>query len=101
MQLRIIRLKNRKGKADLGSKLCKNCAKEYDEKDNLNWSCRQHQSSYGGEMWWCCGKKQKDALGCKFSKHEEKKEDEEDDENVDKEKNKINQMRLVKCQCCK
>lgn len=57
MQLRIARLKNRKGKADLGSKLCKNCAKEYDEKDNLNWSCRQHYSSYGGEMWWCCGKK--------------------------------------------
>ena len=42
MQLRISRLKNRKGKTDLGSKLCKNCAKEYDEKDNLNWSCRQH-----------------------------------------------------------
>jgi hypothetical protein len=32
----------------------------------------------------------KDALGCKFSKHEEKKEDEEDDENNEKEKNKLN-----------
>ena len=21
-------------------------------------------------MWWCCGRKGKDDLGCKFSKHE-------------------------------
>lgn len=40
-------------------------------------------------MWWCCGKKQKDAPGCKFSKHEEKREDEEDDDPQDKEKNKL------------
>jgi hypothetical protein len=40
MKNRIIRIKNRKGKVDLGQKLCKNCSKEYDEKDNLNWSCR-------------------------------------------------------------
>jgi len=30
-------------------------------------------------MWWCCGKTQKDAPGCLFSKHE-CKEDEDDDE---------------------
>lgn len=52
-------------------------------------------------MWWCCGKKQKDAPGCKFSKHEEKKDDEEDEDPADKEKNKLKQMKLVKCQCCK
>ena len=29
-----------------------------------------HQSDWGGEMWWCCGKRGKDQPGCKFSKHE-------------------------------
>jgi len=40
MKARILRIKSKKGKVDLGSKLCKNCSREYDEKDNLNWSCR-------------------------------------------------------------
>jgi hypothetical protein len=38
------------------------------ESENFNWSCRTHQSEFGGEMWWCCGKIGKDAIGCKFSK---------------------------------
>ena len=40
MKARILRIKSKKGKVDLGSKLCKNCSREYDEKDNFNWSCR-------------------------------------------------------------
>jgi len=28
-------------------------------------------------MWWCCGKKQKEAPGCIISKHIAKDEDEE------------------------
>ena len=40
MKQRIIKLKSRKGKVDLGIKMCKKCGKEYNEKDNLNWSCR-------------------------------------------------------------
>ena len=40
-------------------------------------------------MWWCCGKNLKDALVCKFSKHEEKREDEEEEDPQDKEKNKL------------
>jgi len=35
---------------------CKNCQKDYLENENFNWSCRTHQSDYGGEIWWCCGK---------------------------------------------
>ena len=57
MKHRIIKLKNRKGKVDLGIKMCKKCGKEYNEKAHLNWSCRQHMSQYSGEMWWCCGKR--------------------------------------------
>ena len=29
-------------------------------------------------MWWCCGKQSKDALGCKFQKHEQATGDEDD-----------------------
>ena len=54
---RMIKMKNRRGKIDLGIKLCKNCTKEFHESDNFNWSCKTHKSDYGGEMWWCCGKK--------------------------------------------
>ena len=59
-KLRIQKLIQRKGKFDSGFKTCKACSKEYNEKENFNWSCRQHQSDYGGEMWWCCGKQGKD-----------------------------------------
>lgn len=79
-KLRIQKLIQRKGKFDSGFKTCKNCSKEYTEKENFHWSCRQHQSEYGGEMWWCCGKIGKDQLGCKFSMHESK-DDEDDDMN--------------------
>ncbi|CAD7934167.1 unnamed protein product [Amoebophrya sp. A120] len=54
------------------TKTCKNCAKEYLEAQNFNWSCRTHSSEFGGELWWCCGKSGISALGCKFSKHESK-----------------------------
>lgn len=51
-------------------KLCTRCHKEYNEKENYNWSCRTHQSTYGGTMWWCCGRRNKDDPGCKYSKHQ-------------------------------
>ena len=60
MKLRIIKLKNRKGKVDQGIKMCRNCGKEFHEKENFNWSCRTHPYDYSGEMWWCCGKRGKD-----------------------------------------
>ena len=32
-------------------------------------------------MWWCCGKSNKDAPGCKFSKHETYHDEDEQDVN--------------------
>ena len=50
-------------------------------------------------MWWCCGKTNKDALGCKYNKHESK-EDDDEEEAREKEEEKY-KMKRVKCQCCK
>jgi hypothetical protein len=36
-------------------------------------------------MWWCCGKKSKEAHGCKYGKHEIKR-DEDDEEALEDEK---------------
>ena len=60
MKIKIIKLVAKKGNFDSSQKTCKNCAKDYDEKENFNWSCRVHVSVYGGEMWWCCGKRGQD-----------------------------------------
>ena len=78
LKVRIIRLIAKKGNFQQGIKTCKNCTNEYNEKENYNWSCRNHQSEWGGEMWWCCGKRGKEQPGCKYSKHESKDEDEDD-----------------------
>lgn len=75
MKQRITKLIQRKGKFDSANKTCKKCSKEFNEKENFNWSCRTHQSDWGGEMWWCCGKRDRDAPGCKFQKHEAKEDD--------------------------
>ena len=100
MKARIQKLISRKGKFDSGIKTCKKCNKEYNEKENFNWSCRTHQSDWGGEMWWCCGKPGKDQPGCKFSKHESKDDDEDDIQDDQDEGNK-KQMKYVRCNCCK
>ena len=55
------------------------CGKDYIDQENFNWSCRTHKSDFSGELWWCCGKKIKDALGCQFGKHEARNEADEDD----------------------
>ena len=67
---RIQLLRKKKGNmhAD-SSKICKNCNKDFNDKENFNWSCRTHHSQYSGEIWWCCGKQSIDALGCRFSAH--------------------------------
>ena len=99
MKHRIVKLKMRKGKVDYNIKMCKNCGKEFPEKENLNWSCRTHTYDYSGEMWWCCGKRGKDQPGCKFSKHETKEDD--DDDVDDDDKNKVKKGELMRCNCCK
>lgn len=50
-------------------RVCVNCKKLYNEEENFNWSCKVHTSQFG-EFWWCCGKTDKNALGCKALKHE-------------------------------
>jgi hypothetical protein len=62
------KLKN-KLKKKSGELVCKICGRQYTEIHNMNWSCNTHSGLWGGEMWWCCGKKQREAKGCKFSKH--------------------------------
>ena len=57
------------GFVDKDQKICKNCGQEYRDSENYNWSCRRHTTDWGGTMWWCCGQPNKNALGCKFSKH--------------------------------
>jgi len=80
MRDRIKKLKQRKGKFDIAQKICKNCTKDYIEKENFNWSCRTHRSEWSGEIWWCCGKDIKDQPGCKYAKHESKEEEDEMDD---------------------
>ena len=78
MKERIKKLKSKKGKFDVQQKVCKNCGKDYIEKDNFKWSCRIHRSAFSGEIWWCCGKESKDQAGCKYAAHQSKEEEDED-----------------------
>lgn len=54
-------------------------------------------------MWWCCGKRGKDAPGCKFSKHEVQTDEADEDYNSpeDKEMRKLKMQRYARCLCCK
>ena len=78
--------------------ICKNCAKEYSEDSNFNWSCRTHHSEFSGEMWWCCGKVTKEALGCKYRKHISRNENEEDE--VEAIGDNDDYFSKIKCNCC-
>ena len=85
MKERIKKLKTKKGKFDHSQLVCRNCGKDYDEKENFNWSCCTHRKMYSGELWWCCGKEGKDTPGCKYSKHESKEEaDDYEDTKIEK-----------------
>jgi len=42
LRLRITKLIQKKGTFNSGMKTCKNCTKEFAEKENFNWSCRMH-----------------------------------------------------------
>jgi hypothetical protein len=101
LKARIQKLKNKRFRIEDNQKICKKCGKEYLEKENLNWSCRTHTSEYSGEMWWCCGKEQKEADGCKISKHECKEDDEEDNAEQENKEDQSKQLKNVRCYCCK
>jgi hypothetical protein len=74
-------------------KVCKNCQKIFNENDNFNWSCTTHSSDFSGELWWCCGRTSKDAVGCQKSKHLCKDEELEEEE----ESAKLNKGQMAKC----
>jgi hypothetical protein len=92
----VLKKVQKKGKIDNGIRHCKNCNKEFNDKENYNWSCRIHQSDWGGEMWWCCGKREKDHPGCKFAKHETKEEDELPDPDAH-----VRNLKNMRCTACK
>merc|ERR1712072_855491 len=89
LKQRLKKYRARRKMFEAEQKTCKHCGREYIESENFNWSCRTHSSDFGGEMWWCCGKLGKDAVGCKFAKHESKDDDDELDEQEKKEKEEL------------
>ena len=98
LKKRTKKLAMQKGKFDSAIQSCKKCSKEFNQKENYNWSCRTHQSAFGGEMWWCCGKKGKDQPGCKFGKHVIGEDEDEDQVRLEEEDLA---KKLVRCFCCK
>ena len=93
----------KKGKYEGEMKTCKNCGKEFSERENFNWSCRVHRSDWGGEVWWCCGKRGFEQAGCKFSKHEVKIEGAEILKESGATREELERLKLlqkVKCRCC-
>lgn len=98
LKARFVKIKSRKMIA-ADFQTCKICSQEFVENENFNWSCRTHTSEFSGEMWWCCGKTSKEALGCKFNKHIIRNDEIEEEELIalKAEKRKKNQ----KCFCCK
>lgn len=97
MKERIQKLRTRRGKMDLAQKVCKNCGKDYVEKENFNWSCRTHLGEWSGEIWWCCGKSNLDSLGCKYQRHVTK----DDEELGVEEDNAEKPITNIRCVCCK
>lgn len=64
---------------DNEEKICKNCKKYFIEKDNFNWSCTTHPSEYGeSKFFYCCGATDREAPGCKKSKHVSEEASEQD-----------------------
>jgi hypothetical protein len=67
-------------------KYCKSCQKPYTEATNFNWACKRHSSQYCEGVYWCCGQKGKEAIGCVTSKHISA----EDKEMIDEDKKEKN-----------
>ena len=59
---------------------CINCTRAFLETENYNWSCKRHNTKFHEEtqIYWCCGKKGREAEGCVISKHEAREDDEDD-----------------------
>lgn len=68
LKLKNSKLRTRKVVDSTNSKMCVNCGLEFSEKDNYNWSCSVHNNpeyDMDGGIWWCCGKRNINAPGCK------------------------------------
>jgi hypothetical protein len=101
-KMKVIRMQNMQKKSGgTQTKICKNCHAEYTDKENFNWSCRTHSSEWGGTVWWCCGKTEKDQPGCKFGKHTSKDDDDPAIDPADQEEISTAAQKLLRCQCCK
>eukprot|EP00042_Codosiga_hollandica_P002395 m.11795 g.11795 ORF g.11795 m.11795 type:complete len:235 (-) comp16339_c0_seq2:47-751(-) len=66
--------------ADVPARGCWNCNAKCRERNNHAWACRTHKGNwaedyaYRGEgarpgVWSCCGREQKDEVGCTFAAH--------------------------------
>ena len=60
---------------EAAEQICKVCQRLYVELENFNWSCRTHYGEFSGEMWWCCGKPGREALGCRLARHVSKEDE--------------------------
>jgi hypothetical protein len=50
-------------------------------------------------MWWCCGKTDKNQLGCKFGRHVCKEDYDLDEDGMNELQDQKNKM--SRCKCCK
>ncbi|CAI2381308.1 unnamed protein product [Moneuplotes crassus] len=96
---RIVDIKKRKS-FSTKIRICRNCEQEYLEDENFKWSCVRHTKIYSGEMWWCCGRKNKEDPGCTVNFHINKDFSKAE---TDKEITENRKLRLKnhKCECCK
>lgn len=74
-------LANSRNQSTRIEKLCNNCKKIYNEEENFNWSCKVHTSPFN-DFWWCCGKKERNAPGCKICKHESRDDEAAQEEGI-------------------
>lgn len=52
-------------------------------------------------MWWCCGKRDQDAKGCKIGPHISKEDDADEDEEGLLGVEILKKTKYIKCLCCK
>ena len=49
-------------------------------------------------MWWCCGKTNKEAPGCKYAKHVSKEDEDDVEEMQNKDEGDKSKSKRIKCQ---
>jgi hypothetical protein len=67
MHAKVQKAKNRRHIDKKNMQICVSCNLEYNDQMNFKWSCRTHSHTwvaYQG-IYWCCGKTNRTAHGCK------------------------------------